>query len=118
VVTSDKGLHLSFDSVFFSHGHGNPFAGGIAIKSSVIMEHVVAGKFRLGRKIGSGSFGELYLGMLHMPYAQNGCHFVNQMSVFNVIFLDSGISIQNGEEVGIKLVCADKLACIPEFQDL
>ncbi|XP_051186432.1 casein kinase 1 isoform X3 [Lolium perenne] len=39
------------------------------------MEHVVAGKFRLGRKIGSGSFGELYL----------------------------GINIQNGEEVGIKL---------------
>jgi hypothetical protein len=40
------------------------------------MEHVIGGKFRLGRKIGSGSFGELYLGMLHLPYAQNGCHFI------------------------------------------
>ncbi|KQJ97080.1 casein kinase 1 isoform X1 [Brachypodium distachyon] len=39
------------------------------------MEHVIGGKFKLGRKIGSGSFGELYL----------------------------GINIQNGEEVGIKL---------------
>ncbi|KAI4985360.1 hypothetical protein ZWY2020_017990 [Hordeum vulgare] len=39
------------------------------------MEHIIAGKFKLGRKIGSGSFGELYL----------------------------GINIQNGEEVGIKL---------------
>ncbi|KAL3620592.1 Casein kinase 1-like protein 11 [Castilleja foliolosa] len=39
------------------------------------MDHVVGGKFKLGRKIGSGSFGELYL----------------------------GVNIQNGEEVAIKL---------------
>ncbi|KAL5212329.1 hypothetical protein ABZP36_023176 [Zizania latifolia] len=39
------------------------------------MEHVIGGKFKLGRKIGSGSFGELYL----------------------------GANIQSGEEVAIKL---------------
>ncbi|XP_009621857.1 casein kinase 1-like protein 11 [Nicotiana tomentosiformis] len=39
------------------------------------MDHVVGGKFKLGRRIGSGSFGELYL----------------------------GVNIQNGEEVAIKL---------------
>lgn len=39
------------------------------------MEHVIGGKFRLGRKIGSGSFGELYL----------------------------GVNVQSGEEVAIKL---------------
>ncbi|CAN4098132.1 unnamed protein product [Withania somnifera] len=39
------------------------------------MDHVVGGKFKLGRKIGSGSFGELYL----------------------------GVNTQNGEEVAIKL---------------
>ncbi|GAA0152335.1 non-receptor serine/threonine protein kinase [Lithospermum erythrorhizon] len=39
------------------------------------MDQVVGGKFKLGRKIGSGSFGEIYL----------------------------GVNIQNGEEVGIKL---------------
>lgn len=27
---------------------------------------VVGGKFKLGRKIGSGSFGELYLGMFYL----------------------------------------------------
>jgi len=28
-----------------------------------MMDHVIGGKFKLGRKIGGGSFGELYLGM-------------------------------------------------------
>ncbi|XP_068308331.1 casein kinase 1-like protein 11 [Pyrus communis] len=39
------------------------------------MKHVVAGKFKLGRKIGSGSFGELYL----------------------------GVNVHSGEEVAVKL---------------
>ncbi|XP_059665728.1 casein kinase 1-like protein 10 [Cornus florida] len=39
------------------------------------MDHVIGGKFKLGRKIGSGSFGELYL----------------------------GVNTQNGEEVAVKL---------------
>ncbi|KAI4373902.1 hypothetical protein MLD38_011961 [Melastoma candidum] len=39
------------------------------------MDHVIGGKFKLGRKIGSGSFGELYL----------------------------GVNVQSGEEVAIKL---------------
>ncbi|XP_019181057.1 PREDICTED: casein kinase 1-like protein 10 isoform X2 [Ipomoea nil] len=39
------------------------------------MDHIVGGKFKLGRKIGSGSFGELYL----------------------------GVNAQTGEEVAVKL---------------
>ncbi|KAL5702326.1 non-specific serine/threonine protein kinase [Ranunculus cassubicifolius] len=39
------------------------------------MEHVIGGKFKMGRKIGSGSFGELYL----------------------------GVNIQSGEEVAVKM---------------
>ncbi|XP_022721795.1 casein kinase 1-like protein 10 isoform X2 [Durio zibethinus] len=39
------------------------------------MEHIIGGKFKLGRKIGSGSFGELYL----------------------------GVNVQSGEEVAVKL---------------
>jgi len=29
------------------------------------MEKVVGGKYRIGRKIGSGSFGEIYIGMIY-----------------------------------------------------
>ncbi|GMI64180.1 casein kinase I, CASEIN KINASE I-LIKE 11 [Hibiscus trionum] len=39
------------------------------------MEHIIGGKFKLGRKIGNGSFGELYL----------------------------GVDVQSGEEVAVKL---------------
>ncbi|XP_039071222.1 casein kinase 1-like protein 10 isoform X4 [Hibiscus syriacus] len=39
------------------------------------MEHIIGGKFKLGRKIGNGSFGELYL----------------------------GVNVQSGEEVAVKL---------------
>ncbi|KAL2953172.1 hypothetical protein AAZX31_19G152000 [Glycine max] len=42
---------------------------------SVMMDHVIGGKFKLGRKIGSGSFGELYI----------------------------AVNIQTGEEVAVKL---------------
>ncbi len=40
-------------------------SGWTCIEENLIMEHVIAGKFKLGRKIGSGSFGELYLGIAH-----------------------------------------------------
>jgi hypothetical protein len=33
------------------------------------MDHVIGGKFKLGRKIGSGSFGELYIGLFHVSYS-------------------------------------------------
>nr|GMD81641.1 casein kinase 1-like protein 10 [Ipomoea batatas] len=39
------------------------------------MDHVIGGKFKLGRKIGGGSFGELYL----------------------------GVNVQTGDEVAVKL---------------
>ncbi|KAL6192045.1 hypothetical protein ACLB2K_038432 [Fragaria x ananassa] len=59
------------------------------------MEHVIGGKFKLGRKIGSGSFGELYL----------------------------GINVRTGEEVTVKLEYESKLymilqggKCVPHLK--
>lgn len=72
------------------------------------MDHVIGGKFKLGRKIGSGSFGELYLGV----------HFINSVLValvalftlndlnFLVLLFVSGVNVQTGEEVAVKLVTA------------
>ncbi|KAL5998722.1 Casein kinase 1-like protein 10 [Asimina triloba] len=51
------------------------------------MEHVIGGKFNLGRKIGSGSFGELYL----------------------------GVNIQTGEEVAVKLTEHESSAKMLDF---
>lgn len=41
---------------------------GEIIRDYLSMDHVIGGKFKLGRKIGSGSFGELYLGILSILY--------------------------------------------------
>lgn len=82
------------------------------------MEHVIGGKFKLGRKIGSGSFGELYLGTVLMVFLDLSCISVRSccqalylVSLFlftRVINLVAGVNIQSGEEVAIKLVCDEK----------
>lgn len=90
------------------------------------MELRVGSKYRLGRKIGSGSFGDIYLGMydnvrvlrcwtlcsvlaldvkltehilllLVNPYGKSHC--------VDISFDISGTDVSNGEEVGIKLEC-------------
>lgn len=74
----------------------------------VQMDHVVGGKFKLGRKIGSGSFGELYLGIAYEIYFPLVFllliyHFSNIYFVlcFNLF---TGVNVQTGEEVAVKLV--------------
>lgn len=75
------------------------------------LELRVGNKYRLGRKIGSGSFGDIYLGMY--PYTcllsvailfvitlVTLVHFINYSAR-----LFSGSNISTGEEVAIKLEC-------------
>jgi hypothetical protein len=80
------------------------------------MEPRVGNKFRLGRKIGSGSFGEIYLGEQPRLVLGGvfffGCvrAFFSLMSddeiVLCVPLVDAGTNIQTNEEVAIKLVRA------------
>ena len=76
------------------------------------MDHVIGGKFKLGRKLGSGSFGELYLGiMTFLLFAFFTSLFMSLIFIFLFFFLKLifdllflGINIQTGEEVAVKLV--------------
>lgn len=91
------------------------------------MEHVIGGKFKLGRKIGSGSFGELYLGMQFsctcttcivlflkkiqcLYYVFVNCLFIcfeKQITVKLILLLVwfvLGTNVQTEEEVAVKLV--------------
>lgn len=71
------------------------------------MELRVGNKYRLGRKIGSGSFGDIYLGeySIHPPKSSP------TLSHFTVLYFliaksyVSGTNISNSEEVAIKLEC-------------
>lgn len=66
------------------------------------MEPRVGNKFRLGRKIGSGSFGEIYLGsFFFLLIFLIICFYVYVLIIF-VNFV--GTNIQTNEEVAIKLV--------------
>lgn len=72
------------------------------------MDRVIGGKFKLGRKIGSGSFGEIYIGIwfiksINLTLFFFFCILIYSESDTNFDF--QGINVQTGEEVGIKLVC-------------
>lgn len=70
------------------------------------MEPRVGNKFRLGRKIGSGSFGEIYLGLLVISYllwlSLLAC--VDYDDDVNLFVCFVGTNVQTNEEVAIKLV--------------
>lgn len=66
--------------------------------SSGVMELRVGGCFRLGRKIGSGSFGDIYLGEYRLSSIS--------LAMFSLLYLFIlGENIVTREEVAIKLEC-------------
>lgn len=87
------------------------------------MEHVIGGKFKLGRKIGSGSFGELYLGTFLVGFSDLSSIAARCEAPFVFLLLTvyavcddvvdswivsiTGVNLQSSEEVAIKLVCED-----------
>lgn len=75
-------------------------------------------KFRLGRKIGSGSFGEIYLGSSLSQSFNSMDSRIRHIGVFRIsnIRCDfSGTNIHTNEEVAIKLVssCFSVFSVIP-----
>jgi hypothetical protein len=75
------------------------------------MEPRIGNKFRVGRKLGSGSFGEIYLGsLLSIPPAgrsrlrPKSIVFCRIFSFFLTSSVCAGTNVQTNEEVAIKLV--------------
>jgi len=60
----------------------------------------VGGRFRLGKKIGSGSFGEIFIGIFNSPFISLWIHLFIQFII--------AVNIQTGEDVAIKLVSSFK----------
>jgi hypothetical protein len=78
------------------------------------MDHVVSGKFKLGKNISSGSFGEHYLGeLLPIPFQHLQktvffpivCLRKRDANYAILVFLSIlVVNVQTGEEVAVKLV--------------
>lgn len=62
------------------------------------MDIRIANKYRLGRKIGGGSFGDIYLGESFTEKKSDEKLFVIKIDSFVL-----AINVQTGEEVAIKL---------------
>ena len=62
------------------------------------MDIRIANKYRLGRKIGGGSFGDIYLGENVTVKKSDECIWTYKIDSFIL-----AINVQTGEEVAIKL---------------
>lgn len=72
------------------------------------MEWVVGGKFKIGRKIGSGSFGEIYIGNLLLFISISFICIVLfniHMRMLIILLLFAASDMDTSEVVAVKMVC-------------
>ncbi len=87
-----------------------PAAGAFRRDDNFLM---VGGRYRLKRKVGSGSFGDIYLGRsfacitLAVRYCACACRFFRSLQRLCAVFPSVsfvGVNVSTGEDVAVKLV--------------
>ena len=67
------------------------------------MERIIGGKYKLGRKIGRGSFGEIFLGLCHSHLYSFGFKIDSYLN-FLVLLFSAATHVDTYEIVAVKIV--------------
>lgn len=81
------------------------------------MERIIGGKYKLGRKIGSGSFGEIFLGLCHSHLYSFGFK-IDSYLTFLVLLFSAATHVDTYEIVAVKIVSLSYLIFLFLFGSL
>lgn len=76
------------------------------------MERVIGGKYKLGRKIGGGSFGEIYLGACVYVYVCSPPLSFG-INAFVFITFSAATHVDSFEIVAVKIVSVSRFGSVP-----